>query len=179
MLPRKLTKDKTRTAITSCIMLVIGILFCCSLSLGEGLSWLIGAALCLTGAIYIINSIVKDRTLFNSDAIFGVCTLSFGVMFIIDVLAYVLISYVLYIMIGIGIAIIIEAFLAKFARYNTTTEFVITLIVGAVVTALAFCLKFIPGWDRVAAVVFGCILIAISLYTLITLLVVHGKNRDR
>ena len=176
MLPKKLKKDQTRTIVVSGITLVIGILFCCSKSLGGGLSWLFGAALCLAGALYIINAIVKQRSLFNSDAMFGICTLSFGIMFIVKSLAYILIDYVLYVMIAIGIAIIIEAFLTKFFRYNSSAEFIITLIVGALVTALAFCLKYIPGWDQFAAVVFGGILIAISLYTLITLFISREKN---
>ena len=175
MLPKKLKKDQTRTVVISGIILVIGILFCCSKSLGGGLSWLIGAALCLSGALYILNALVKQRSLFNSDAIFGICTLSFGIMFIVKSLAYILIDYVLYVMIAIGIAIILEAFLSKFFRYNSIAEFIITLVVGILVTALAFCLRYIPGWDQFAAVVFGCILIAISLYTLITLFI----SRDR
>ncbi len=175
MLPKKLKKDQTRTVIISGITLVIGILFCCSKSLGSGLSWLIGAALCLAGALYILNALIKQRSLFNSDAVFGICTLSFGIMFIVKSLAYILIDYVLYIMIAIGIAIIVEAFLSKFFRYNSIAEFVITLLVGILVTALAFCLKYIPGWDAFAAVVFGCILIAISLYTLVTLFISREK----
>lgn len=178
MLPKKLKKDKSRTIVASCVTLIIGILFCCSKSFGNGLDWLIGLALCLAGALYIINAIIKLRSLFNSDAIFGLCALSFGIMFIVNSLSGILIKYVLYVMVAFGVAIIVEAFLSKFFRYNSTAEFIITLIVGILVTALAFCLKYIPGWDAFAAVVFGCILIAISLYTLITLFISRKKEDD-
>ena len=176
MLPKKLKKDTSRSVVASCVTLIIGILFCCSKSFGNGLSWLIGAALCLAGALYILNALIKQRSLFNSDAIFGICTLSFGIMFIVKSLAYILIDYVLYVMIAIGAAIIIEAFMSKFFRYNSTPEFIITLVVGILVTALAFGLMFIPGWIQFAAVVFGCILIAISLYTLINLFISRNKE---
>ena len=133
MLPKKLKKDKSRTIVASCVTLIIGILFCCSKSFGNGLDWLIGLALCLAGALYIINAIIKLRSLFNSDAIFGLCALSFGIMFIVNSLSGILIKYVLYVMIAFGVAIIVEAFLSKFFRYNSTAEFIITLIVGILV----------------------------------------------
>lgn len=175
MLPNKLKKNKTRTIVVSSITLVLGVLFCCSLNFGDGLSWLIGGSLCFAGALYLINSMVKYRSWFTGEAIVGIGAVSFGILFMVDKLAHILLNYVPYLMIAIGIAIIVEAFLTKFARYNSTVEFVITLVVGIVITALGFCLMFITEWQKVAAVVFGCILIATSLYTLITLFLSREK----
>lgn len=175
MLPDKLKKNKTRTIVVSSITLVLGVLFCCSLNFSDGLSWLIGGSLCFAGVLYLINSMVKYRSWFTGEAIIGVGAVSFGIMFMVDRLAGILLNYVPYLMIAIGIAIIVEAFLTKFARYNSTVEFVITLVVGIVITALGFCLMFITEWQKVAAVVFGCILIATSLYTLITLFLSREK----
>ncbi|MBQ8545509.1 MAG: hypothetical protein IJ437_01035 [Clostridia bacterium] len=176
MLPKKFKANQTRTIVVASITLVIGVLFCCSLNFGDGLSWLIGGSLCFAGALYIINSMVKYRSLFTAEAIIGVGAVSFGIMFMIEKLAHILLAYVPYLMIAIGIAVIIEAFLSKFARYNSIVEFIITLIVGMGITALGFCLMFIPGWTNIAAVVFGCILIAISLYTLISLFLSRKEN---
>ena len=175
MLPEKLKANKTRTIVVSSITLVIGILFCCSLNFKDGLSWLIGGSLCFAGALYLINSVVRYRSWFTAEAIIGVGAVSFGIMFMVEKLAYILLDYVPYLMIAIGIAVVVEAFLTKFARYHSTVEFVITLISGIAITTLG-CLMFIPSWIKYAAVVFGCILIVISLYTLITLFL---SRKDR
>ena len=49
-----LQNNHTRTIVVSCIALVIGILLCCSVSLGELLSWFIGIAISLCGVMYLL-----------------------------------------------------------------------------------------------------------------------------
>ncbi len=169
MLPKNLTANRTRTIIVSCITLVLGVLFCCSMSFGAGLSWLIGGALCFAGILYVVNSIIELKSLLTMYGILGAGAISFGIMFIINQLAQVLVDYVPYLMIAIGVVVLVDAFLSKFARYNSTLLFVIMLVVGTCVTALGFCLMFIPALSKIAAIVFGCILIVASLYTLISL----------
>ena len=51
----------TRTIVISCIALVIGILLCCSVSLGQLLSWFIGIAVALCGVMYVVNSILQKN----------------------------------------------------------------------------------------------------------------------
>ncbi len=175
MLPKKFTSNKTRTIIVACITLVLGVLFCCSMSFGSGLSYLIGGSLCFAGILFIINSIIEARALVTVNGVVGFGALSFGIMFMIKQLAGILLDYVPYLMIAIGVLLLVDAFLSKFARYNSTVQFVITLVFGTVLTTLGFCLMFIPALSKIAAVVFGCMLIIASLYTLIWL----GINKNK
>jgi hypothetical protein len=176
MLPKSFTTNKPRTIVVSSITLILGVLFCCSMSFGNGLSWLIGGTLCFAGILYIINSIVYAKSLLTIYGLLGVGAISFGVMFIIKQLAQILVDYVPYLMIAIGIVVLIDAFLAKFVRYSSTVVFVIMLVAGALITTLGFCLMFISALSKIAAIVFGCILIVASLYTLISLAL--KKNRQ-
>ena len=178
MLPNDLKKNQTRTIIVACITLVIGVLFCCSLTFADGLSWLIGGSLCFTGILCVINSIIQAKSLLTLDGILGAVSTAFGIMFIIKQLAQVLLDFVPYLMIAIGLIMIVEAFLARFARYNSLAVFIIALVVGTSFTALGFCLMFIKSWARVAALIFGVILIVVSLYALITTVLAKKNARN-
>ena len=176
MLPKNFTTNKTRTIIVSCITLILGVLFCCSLSFSAGLSWLMGGSLCLAGIMYIINSVMERRSLLTINGIIGFGAVAFGVMFIAKKLAQVLVDFVPYLIIAIGVLLLIEAFLAKFSRCHTIAVFVIVIVISVLFLAFGICLMVIPSWSSVAAVVFGCILIIASLYTLLSL--VLNKKRD-
>lgn len=176
MLPKNFTANKTRTIIAACITLVLGVLFCCSMSFGNGLNYLIGGSLCFAGILFIINSIIEAKALLTVNGFIGFASLSFGIMFMIKHLAQTLIDYVPYLMIAIGVLLFIDAFLSQFVRYNSTPQFIITLVSGAALTTLGFCLMFIPVLQKIAAVVFGCMLIIASLYTLIWLGIHKSKK---
>ena len=175
MLPKSFTNNKPRTIVVSSITLILGVLFCCSMSFGSGLSWLIGGTLCFAGILYIINSIVYAKSMLTMYGLLGAGAISFGVMFIIKQLAQILVDYVPYLMIAIGVVVLIDAFLSKFVRYSSTLTFVIMLVSGALITTLGFCLMFIGALSKIAAIVFGCILIVASLYTLISLALKKNK----
>jgi uncharacterized membrane protein HdeD (DUF308 family) len=98
-----LKNNHTRTIVISCIALVIGILLCCSISLGQLLSWFIGIAISLCGVMYIVNSILQKKSVLNADAILGAILTAFGVMFIIDQMASIIIAFLPYLMIAVGV----------------------------------------------------------------------------
>ena len=127
------------------------------------------------GILYIINSIVYAKSMLTMYGLLGAGAISFGVMFIIKQLAQILVDYVPYLMIAIGVVVLIDAFLSKFVRYGSTLAFVIMLVAGALITTLGFCLMFIGALSKIAAIVFGCILIVASLYTLISLALKKNK----
>lgn len=160
-----LQNNHTRTIVVSCIALVIGILLCCSVSLGELLSWFIGIAISLCGVMYIINSILQKKSILNVDSILGAVLVAFGVMFIIDKLANILVGFLPYLMIAIGVVLLGESFLAKFLRHCSMAVFVVLLILGTAITTLG--ILFIFFWENVFSIALGCVLIITSVYTLI------------
>ena len=170
-----LRNNHTRTIVVSCIALVIGILLCCSVSLGELLSWFIGIAISLCGVMYIVNSILQKKSVLNADSVLGAILVAFGIMFIVQSLADILIGFLPYLMIAIGFVVLADAFLAKFARNCSVGVFIVMLIIGTAVTTLGFCFMFIGGWANALSIALGCLLIIISVYSLITTFVEKSK----
>lgn len=167
--------NHTRTIVISCIALVIGILLCCSISLGELLSWFIGIAIALCGAMYIINSILQKRTVLNAESVFGAILIAFGIMFIIKRLANIIVGFLPYLMIAIGIVVLADAFLAKFVRHCSLVVFIVMLVIGTALTALGFCFMFINVWQNALSIALGCVLIIVSVYSLIKTFVAKSK----
>ena len=130
MTNKPIKNNFTRTIVISCIALVIGILLCCSVSLGQLLSWFIGIAIALCGVMYVVNSILQKKSVLNADAILGAVFVAFGVMFIVDQMASIIVDFLPYLMIAIGVVLFGEAFLAKFARKCNLAVFIILLILG-------------------------------------------------
>lgn len=162
-----LKNNHTRTIVISCIALVIGILLCCSISLGQLLSWFIGIAISLCGVMYIVNSILQKKGVLNADAILGAILTAFGVMFIIDQMASIIIAFLPYLMIAVGVIFLSESFLAKFARNCHLAVFIILLILGVAITTLGFLFIFLWNINEVLSIALGCILIVTAVYTLI------------
>lgn len=165
--------NHTRTIVVSCIALVIGILLCCSISLGDLLSWFIGIAVALCGAMYVVNSILQSKTVLNADAILGAVLIAFGVMFIKDSLANIIVGFLPYLMIAIGIVVLTDAFLAKFLRNCALAVFIVMLIVGTIITTLGFLFMFL--WENIFSIALGCVLILVSVYSLIKTFVAKNK----
>ncbi len=169
-----------RSIIAACITLVIGVLFTCSLSFGiRGLSWLIGISLCVAGVVYILNSLTQRKALLTGEGILGAGVLTFGIMFIMRQMASIIVDFIPFLMIMVGAAIFIDAFLAKLVRKEeNVVKFICGLAMGAVVTALGFCLKFIHGWADKAAMVLGVIMIVYAVYVLLSAFIVK-KNIEK
>lgn len=177
---QKVGNDEVRSIITACITLVVGVLFTCSLSFGiRGLSWLIGLSLCVTGAVYILSTLTRKKALLTGEGMLGAGVLTFGVMFIMRQMANIIVDFIPFLMIFVGFAMFVDAFLSKFLRKDANmAKFICSLVVGAATTALGFCLKFINGWADKAAMVFGTILIVYAVYVLLSTLVLK-RNAEK
>ena len=77
---KKLTSASIVQIIKAAFVLVLGILFCIS-QIGNALSVIIGIALILVGALYIVNAYLRDKRLLTSDGIMGILFIAFGIMF--------------------------------------------------------------------------------------------------
>ena len=178
MLPKKITSNKPRAIVASCITLVIGILFCCSSAFGKGLDWLLGGSLCFAGIMYIVSSIIERRSLLTPSGIVGAAACAFGIMFICERLSYVLTDFVPYLVIAFGLVVFAEAFFAKFARFHGIVIFIIALVIGAISLAFGICILLFSQLRQIAPIVFGCILIIASLYTLISILIAKKDAKE-
>ncbi|MBQ8427190.1 MAG: DUF308 domain-containing protein [Clostridia bacterium] len=163
----KMMSKETKTVILSAVLLVVGILFCFSASMGmAALSYIIGVCLIIAGVVSIINSAMKKQTILNYTGILGAAIIALGILFAESQLAMILFYFVPWLLIAVGALIIADAILKKISQ-NNNTVFITELIVGIIVLALGICLKFIPGFIEFSSVMLGIVLIIYAVYLLI------------
>lgn len=177
---KKFENKQIRTIVLSCIVLVLGILFCFSLAMGElALSYIIGTALIIIGVLCVVSAYSNKKEFLNTDGVVGAAIIAFGILFAGNNLTYIIIHFIPFFLIAIGVIIVLDAFFKQF-KDNKTSQFVIELIIGAASIALGFCLKFIPSFNQFCSIMLGVVLIVYSLYTLfITLAKKEGTENKK
>jgi uncharacterized membrane protein HdeD (DUF308 family) len=75
--------------------LVVGVLFCFSLSLGNtALSYIIGTGLIIAGILSIVNSYSVKKALLTSDGMVGAAIVAFGVLFAGNELTWAIFNFI-------------------------------------------------------------------------------------
>ena len=177
---KKLTNEQMSSLFTSVIILVIGILFCCSRAMGvTGTSWLIGISLAVTGITFLVNAVMLHKSMLNSTGLLGSALLAFGAMFTVQDLAQIIFNYIPFLLIVVGAVIFVDAFLRKFAKKEISTgNCVFQILSGLIALVLGFCLKFIANFAEFASLVMGLIIIAYSLIAMISVFTNKKENNE-
>ncbi|MGM9666346.1 MAG: hypothetical protein ACI3XX_07400 [Eubacteriales bacterium] len=173
----KLNQENMKSFVTAMIVFVIGVLFCCSLSMGmQGLSWLIGFSLIIAGILYFANSVIHKKALATMEGVIGAAIVAFGVFFIANSLASLIMKYIPWLLIAVGAAVFADSFLKKFIHKVGTGKFVFELIFGAACIALGFCLKFIAGFGDFTALILGVVMIVYAVFLIVNIFVRKAKD---
>jgi len=163
---KNLSIEQLKTLIVSALIMIIGILFCCSLSMGiSGLSMVLGFVMIVVGVLFIVNAILLNKSLFTINGIIGTVLFTLGILFMAHNLAGIIFTFIPWFLIVLGCIIVIEAFLGKFYRNeNNSIEFITKIIIGIIFLILGICLKAIPGFAEYASLILGILLIIYSIY---------------
>ena len=167
---KKRLNPRLKSLLVSCVFLIMGILFICSLALGvSGLSYLIGTTLIVIGVLYIVISIVKRRGLLSTEGMIGCSVLSFGIMFMTHQLANIIVAYIPWLLISVGVAIILDALLRKFIKNDPSmAKFVCELVLGGITLVFGICVKFISALSGYAVAVLGAALVVFAFAMIIS-----------
>lgn len=165
---KKLSSDELKSVFIAVLIMVVGILFCCSLSIGiDGLSVIIGLILMVIGVLLLANLFVGGRGVLSIEGMIGVVLLSLGILFISSKLAGIIFAYIPWLLIVLGCVIITEVLIDKFfKKQNNLTRFIISLIIGGFSIILGLCLKLIDGFMEYASIILGILLIIYAGYML-------------
>ena len=161
--------NKIANIIWACALLLVGILFCFSLSYGvNGLSYIIGIAIIITGVVFAITTIMSKKSTLSIMSFFSSFLIAFGIVFIDKRLASIIIDVIPWILIIVGTMIFVDAFLLQYVRrMNVPVKFIIELILGALLFIFGLVVRFAKGWDAYSALVLGIALIIYSVYLLL------------
>ena len=175
---KNLSSDQMKTLVIAVLLMVVGILFCCSLAMGISvLSIVFGFTLLVVGILFLINSIISDKGIFTTFGIMGVIVVSLGILFIVNKLAGIIFAFIPWFLIVFGCAIIIDSLLGRYSRNNNNmTELIIKLVVGIVSIILGICLRLIDGFAEYASLVLGIIMIIYSIYIIFTVFSKSSHN---
>ena len=160
------------------ILLVFGVLFCCSLAMGvAAISWTVGIFLIVAAILLLISSYIETKSITAYNGIVSAAVGAFGVYFIVDHLAGIIIGYIPYLLIFIGGYLIIDSILYLTVRHGKDNLiFGIELALGAVSLTLGFCLLFIDDFKEYASLMFGIILILIAIQQIIMFIMSKQKG---
>ena len=168
----KIGDEKTTTIVVSVVLLIVGILFCCSLAMAvNAVSIVIGVGIIVLGLGLLCSSFLGTKSFIGGGAIAGGAMVAFGVMFIVDTLAWVIFGYIPYFLIALGALFIFEAIRIIVANKKKIADFAICLSIGVVAVVLGVLLLCVDGFADYAALVFGIILIIYAVYVLVRTLV--------
>ncbi|MBR2025438.1 MAG: hypothetical protein IKA02_06495 [Clostridia bacterium] len=161
--------SKTANIVWACVLLVIGILFCFSMSYGvKGLSYIIGISIILTGVVFALNAISKNSSTLSIMCFFSSFLVAFGIVFIGKELASIVIDVIPWMLIVVGVMIFIDAFLLQYVRrINVPLKFVIELALGILLFIFGLVVKFNARWGEYSALVLGIALIVYGIYLLL------------
>ena len=167
---KNLNLEQLKSLIIASIILIVGILFCCSLSMGiEGLSTMIGLILLVIGIAFVFGSLVNTKNLISTNGLSGVAIISLGIMFIANKLAGIIFLFIPWFLIIFGIILICDVLIGKFYRQEVgLVEFIVKLCIGGVAFVLGLCLKLIDGFLEYASVMLGILMILYSIYLIFT-----------
>ena len=163
---KSLNVDELKTIVCASLLIVIGLLFCCSLAMGiSGLSVIIGLIIIILGALFMLNSVFTNNSLISAGGLGGIFIVTFGIMFISNNLAVIIFAYIPWLLVVLGTALILDALLAKFWRKeNNSFDFILKIVVGGVSLILGLCLMLIEGFMEYSSIVLGILLIVYGIY---------------
>ena len=163
-------KNSTITAekiITDLILIAIGVLFCLKIA-SNTVGIIIGVGLCLYGAINVVLAATRKHSLFSLQGILSGVIIAIGVAFIVENLLASFVRITPYLLCGVGLVFVLDAFLARFHRKDASVFwFVLELVVGVACLALGLCLLFIDSFRGSASVIFGVFLVVFGVYQLV------------
>lgn len=161
----KLTSEQLKNLIFGGLLLIIGILFCCSLSIGiSGLSVVIGLLLLISGIIFTANAIIVNKNVMTINGIIGSLLISLGIVFVINKLAGIVFIFIPWFLIVIGAVLVLECILGYIVRKDMLlVEFIIKLIIAIIAIVLGICLLAIDGFAEYSSILLGIVMIIYSI----------------
>ncbi len=156
----------TKNIILSVALIIIGILFCLSKTLGLSvLSYIIGISMIIAGGSIIVSRIIEKKYILNASGLLGGAIIAFGILFAIESLAALIFYFIPWLLIVLGVLIVIDGILKKINE-NLNAELITELIVGAIVFTIGLCLKLIPAFAEFSALMLGIVLIIYGIFVL-------------
>jgi len=173
-------KQSLFKVIQCCSLIVIGVLFCVSLAWAENvLSIILGSSLIAAGVVILIMSIINDKSVVSPIALGGLLAVALGIYFIVVNAVGIIFSFVPYILIVFGSAIIVDGLIGYFARdEKVIAALIVKLVIGAALVTVGILLLTVGGFQKYVAVIVGIALIIIGIANIVLEFVKADKKAE-
>lgn len=165
----KITTSKTLTIlyIESLVLIILGILFACSFSVGDILDYSLGALLLIFAIFELVLSIVKRKSVISVEGLFAAFAGSLAIIcFSKKIFNSFFNDFAIWFLIVLGSLIILNAIYGFIVKRNTFIC-VVELAIGVVSLTLGLLLYFLDDFRKYSSIVFGVIFIVLGIALLV------------
>lgn len=167
---KKVISAKTVNLIYAITLLIAGVLFCVSTSLGEQwISVVIGVGVLLVGLIAVVGDFLKEKCLITRAVIVGSIIVALGIYLIVDRgLVSRILGLIPYILIVAGACVFADSFLLRFVRDRRNTfGFILELFIGIAFIVFGVLMLTVGTFRNALGIIFGILLILYAIYLLV------------
>ena len=176
MAKTKMDKNTIIKLVQATFLIVLGILFCFQQSISGVISLIIGIGLIVYGLLFVLNGFSITKSLLTPLSLAGYAIIGLGIYTIVADLVSTLLGYFPYLMIVIGSAAIIDAFVGYFAIKNKNVSLmVVKLVLGAILLTFAILILTNVITEQFMAIVSGICLALVGVYSIVTLFIKKSK----
>lgn len=161
--------------ITAISLIVIGILFCVNLA-AKVISIVIGSVFIVLGALLLIILISKKESLLTFSGIIGGFYITIGISLIVINFIGLLISLTPYLLIVFGSIMLIDAIIIIASKKQAKVFFIMELVLAVIFLTIGILLLVLDSFRAHVAIMFGVLLIACGIYSLVKILLKKGKE---
>ena len=171
------TDQKTMLLIQGVVLLVVGILLCCSVSLDNIVNVILGVALLLGGLINLVICFIEHKSIIRAEGVFASALIAVGVLCFIRNIIQVTPLITMFIIV-VGVVALLDGLLGLLPAVNRKrVPTLVEAIVGAALFALGMCLWFIADFARFASLILGIAFIVLSVLIFIPVFVLSSGKR--
>lgn len=156
------------------VFIVVGILFCCSLSVDNIISYFLGTVLLLGGLITFGAALIERKTVMCSEGLSAAAMMTVGILCFIESLPFVDLLAMFLIVMG---AFMLFDGLLGLALKKKAVPMIVELVLGAIIFTLGMCLWFIGDFRQYTEIVVGVIFIVIGVL-LLTASLIYGNKKE-
>lgn len=171
------TDQKSMLLIQAVVLLVIGILLCCSVSLSQIVNIVLGVAFLLGGLINLIVCFLEHKSVIRTEGVFASALIALGILCFLGNFLQVDRLIMMFIIV-VGAIALLDGLLGLLpAVHRKRVPTLVESGVGAALLALGLCLWFIPSFARFASLVLGIAFILLAVLLLVSVFILRSGKR--
>lgn len=168
---------KTVLLIQAIVLLVIGILLCCSIALDNIVNVILGVVFLIGGLINVGTCFMEHKSLIRTEGVFGSALIAFGLLCFLQN-AIPLTQFITLFIIVIGAIALVDGLLGLLPQiHRKRTPTLVEAVVGLALLALGLCLYFIPDFQRYSSIFLGVAFIVLAVFLFVSSFLLHQGKR--